>query len=130
MKLIITENQYKLLTEKHSGDIKSYLEERYPNISNLKMRFSKGIKGVVRKYYDPETDKVLFYTNRTPDKGWESNVGVVDRNPYTRLYVDAGVYRYLKKFSDYFESELLDWFNSTYDENADTVIKGDNHLWK
>ena len=62
MKLIITENQYKLLTEKHSGDIKSYLEERYPNISNLKMRFSKGVKGVVRKYYNPETDKVLFYT--------------------------------------------------------------------
>ena len=63
MKIIITENQYKLLTEKHSGDIKSYLGERYPNISNLKMRSSKGMKGVVRKYYEPETDKVLFYTN-------------------------------------------------------------------
>jgi hypothetical protein len=23
----------------------------------------------------------------------------------------------------------LDWFNSTYDEDANAVIKGDNRLW-
>jgi hypothetical protein len=128
MKLIITESQYKKLTEEHSGDIKSYLEEIYPNISNLKMRFSKGMKGVVRKYYDPETDKVLFYTNRTPEKGWESNIGAVDKNPYVRLFVEISVYRYVKKFSFNFEDDLLVWFNSTYDENANSVIKSANKL--
>jgi len=128
MKLIITESQYKKLTEEYSGDIKSYLEEIYPNISNLKMRFSKGMKGVVRKYYDPETDKVLFYTNRTPEKGWESNIGAVDKNPYVRLFVDRYLYGYVKKFSFNFEDDLLEWFNSTYDENANSVIKSHNKI--
>ena len=128
MKLIITETQYKLLTEKHSKDIKSYLEEKYPNISNLEMKFSKGMRGVIRKYYDPVTDKVLFYTNRTPEKGWESNLGFVDKNPYVRLFVEISVYKYIKNFSFNFESDLLEWFNSTYDENANSVIKSSNKL--
>ena len=128
MKLIITESQYKLLTEKHSNDIKSYLEEKYPNISNLEMKISKGMRGVIRKYYDPETDKVLFYTNRTPEKGWESNVGSVDKNPYVRLFVERYLYGYVKKFSFNFESDLLEWFNSTYNENADSVLKSHNKI--
>lgn len=128
MKLIITETQYKLLTEKHSKDIKSYLEEKYPNISNLEMKISRGMRGVIRKYYDPETDKVLFYTNRTPEKGWKSNVGAVDKNPYVRLFVERYLYGYVKNFSFDFEFELLEWFNSTYNENADSVIKSHNKI--
>ena len=129
MKLIITENQYKLLTEKHSNeDIKSYLEEKYPNISNLEVRRSKSLKGVVHKYYDPKTEKVLFYVNSSSVKGWESSVGLVNKNPFTRLFVDIYLYKYLKNFSYDFEYVLLKWFNLTYGENANTVIKGNNQL--
>ena len=128
MKLIITESQYKLLTEKHSNDIKSYLEEKYPNISNLEMKISKGMRGVIRKYYDPETDKVLFYTNRTPEKGWESNIGIVDKNPYVRLFVERYLYGYIKNFSFNFEDDLIEWFNSTYNENANSVLKSHNKI--
>jgi hypothetical protein len=86
------------------------------------------VKGFVRKYYDPETEKVFFYVNDIKDKGWESNIGTVNKNPYVRLFVEIGVYKYVKKFSYNFEYDLLDWFNSTYDEDANAVIKGDNHL--
>ena len=128
MKYIITESQYKKLTEGHSKDFKTYLEEKYPNISNLLMRRSRSMRGIVRRYYDPETDKVFFYVNDIQEKSWESNIGTVNKNPYVRLFVEIGVYRYVKKFSYNFEYDLLDWFNSTYNENANAIIKGDNHL--
>jgi hypothetical protein len=128
MKLIITESQYKKLTEGHSKDFKSYLEAKYPNISNLQMRRSRSARGVVRKYYDPETDKVFFYVNDIKEKGWESNIGTVNKNPYVRLFVNVYVYSYAKKFSYNFEYELMNWFNSTYGEETNSVIKGDNNL--
>ena len=128
MKYIVTESQYKKLTEGHSKDFKTYLEEKYPNISNLQMRRSRSMRGIVRKYYDPETEKVFFYVNDIKEKGWESNVGSVNKNPYVRLFVNVYVYSYSKKFSYNFEYDLLDWFNSTYDENDNSVIKGDNDL--
>jgi hypothetical protein len=55
---------------------------------------------------------------------WEEGKGVVSSNPFNRLNVTQPLYTYIKKYGMNFEYKMLDWFNKTYDENADSVLRG------
>jgi hypothetical protein len=124
MKYIITESQYNKLSEEQV-DFDSYLKNRYPNIDNLKMsRFNTLGQGIGRKYYDPETEEWLFRVTSSSPPSWESGKGVVPSNPFIRLSVTQPIYTYIKKYGINFEYEMRDWFNKTYDENVNSVLRG------
>jgi hypothetical protein len=124
MKYIITESQYNKLTEKKE-DFDSYLKRKFPNIDNLEMRrFNTMGQGIGRKYYDPEIDEWLFRVTSTSPPSWESGKGVVPSNPFIRLSVTQPIYTYIKKYGIDFEYEMMNWFNKTYNENVDSVLRG------
>ena len=62
MEYIITESQYKRLTEDNDDDdFQSYLTKRFPKINNLKMETSnKSTTGLTRRYFDPEKNELYF----------------------------------------------------------------------
>ena len=124
MKYIITESQYNKLSEEQV-DFDSYLKNRYPNIDNLKMsRFNTLGQGLGRKYYDSETEEWLFRVTSSSPPSWEVGKGVVPSNPFIRLSVTQPIYTYIKKYGINFEYEMRDWFNKTYDENVNSVLRG------
>jgi hypothetical protein len=124
MKYIITESQYKTLTEEKE-DFETFLLKKFPNIDKLQMRrFNKFGQGLGRKYYDPETNEWLFRLTVKSAPSWEEGKGVVSSNPFNRLNVTQPLYTYIKKYGMNFEYKMLDWFNKTYDENADSVLRG------
>lgn len=124
MKYIIKESQYLRLTEEKI-DFESYLKLKYPNIDNLKMsRFNTMAQGLGRKYHDPETDEWLFRVVVKTAPDWESGKGIIDSSLFTRLYVTQPLYTYLKKYSLNYDYDMINWFNQTYDENVDSVLRG------
>jgi len=125
MKLIITETQYKKLTESNDNDFDSFITSRFPNIDNLKKNYSNtSFSGPVRRYTDPEKDIPYFRVSFKSPPGWESGVGAVESHPFVRLFVLPKVYTYLKQYGMNFEYDLMEWFNKTYDENVNAVLKG------
>jgi hypothetical protein len=124
MKLIITETQYKKLTESNDNDFDSFITSRFPNIGNLKMvRGNHLITGPFRKYIDPEKNTQYFKLILKSPPKWESGAGLVNSYPGVRLVVIPKVYSYIRKYGSNFEYDLLDWFNKTYDENAELIYK-------
>lgn len=124
MKYIITESQYKLVTEEKE-DFETFLLKKFPNIDNLVMRrFNTMGQGLGRKYYDKETDEWALRVVANSSLSWEPGKGSVQSNPFVRLYVSQPIYTYIKKYGMNFEYEMLDWFNKTYEENADAVLRG------
>lgn len=124
MKLIITETQYKKITESKDNDFELFLTKRFPNIGNLKMvRGNHLIKGPFRKYIDLEKNTQYFKLILKSPPKWESGVGLVNSYPGVRLVVIPKVYSYTRKYGSNFEYDLINWFNKTYDENADLIYK-------
>ena len=125
MKYIITENQYKRLTEGENNDFESFLTSKFPNINNLKKRYyNTSFSGPIRKYSDPEKDIPYFRVSFKSPPSWESGVGAVGSHPFVRLFVLPKIYTYLKKHGMNFEYDLMEWFNKTYNENVNSVLKG------
>jgi len=124
MKYIITESQYKKLTEDKDNDFDSFITSKFPNIDNLKMvRGRHPFTGTFKKYIDPEKNSQYFKIILKSPPKWEVGTGLVDSYPGIRLVVSPKVYSYLKKYGSNFEYDLLNWFNKTYDENADIIFR-------
>jgi hypothetical protein len=124
MKYIITESQYNKLTESHQDDFNSFITEKFPNIDKLKMvRGTHPFTGPFRKYVDPENNSQYFKVILKSPPKWESGAGLVDTYSGIRLVVLPKVYSYTKKYGSSFEYDLLDWFNKTYDENAEIIFR-------
>ena len=124
MKLIITESQYKKLTEGEYNDFESFLTSKFPNISNLEIeRGRHPIQGVYRKYIDPEKKTQFFKVLLHSSPKWEPGAGLVDTYSGTRLILLPKVYTYIKKYGRGFEYEFINWFNKRYNENVDIIYK-------
>ncbi len=123
MKYIITESQYKLLTEEKEN-FETFLLKKFPNIDNLKKVYSNTpFTGPVRKYVDPETNNLFFRVVFRLDPKWEPGVGALENDGFIRLYVTPKIYSYVKKYGMNFEYELMNWFNKRYDEDVNAAIK-------
>jgi hypothetical protein len=129
MKIRITENQYEKLTEGEDNDFESYLLSKFPNINDLKMvRANTRVSGPIRRYLNPVNDVIYFRVEFTSTSGWKSGIGSVESDPFVRLYVPIKIYKYAKKYGMNFEYDLMDWFNKTYNENVNSVIKTTNSI--
>jgi hypothetical protein len=125
MKLIITETQYKKLTESKDNDFNSFLTKRFPKINDLKMnRANFPFSGPVRRYVNPDNNELYFRVAFRVPQTWSSNVGSSNTDEFIRLYVSSKVYSYVKKYGMNFEYDLMDWFNKTYNEDVNTVLRG------
>ena len=123
MKYVITESQYNRLTEEKT-DFESFLTKRFPKIGNLKMeRVNTLSSGPNRRYFDPENGQLYFRVVFKTVPSWESGVGASDTDEFIRLYVSPKIYTYVKKYGMNFEYDLMEWFNRTYDENVNSVLK-------
>jgi hypothetical protein len=123
MKYVITESQYNRLTEEKT-DFESFLTKRFPKIGNLKMeRVNTLSSGPNRRYFDPENGQLYFRVVFKTVPSWESGVGASDTDEFIRLYVSPKIYAYVKKYGMNFEYDLMEWFNRTYDENVNSVLK-------
>jgi hypothetical protein len=123
MKYVITESQYNRLTEEKT-DFESFLTKRFPKIGNLKMeRVNTLSSGPNRRYIDPENGQLYFRVVFKIVPSWESGVGVSDTDEFIRLFVSPKIYSHVKKYGMNFEYDLMDWFNKTYNENTNSVLK-------
>ena len=123
MKYVITESQYNRLTEEKT-DFESFLTKRFPKIGNLNMeRVNTLPSGPNRRYFDPENGQLYFRVVFKIVPNWKSGVGASDTDEFIRLYVSPKIYSYVKKYGMNFEYDLMDWFNQTYDENVNSVLK-------
>ena len=69
MKLIITETQYKKLTESNNDDFDSFITNRFPGIDKLKMiRGNHPFTGPYRKYVDPKNTQYFKVILKSPTK--------------------------------------------------------------
>ena len=128
MKLIITETQYQKLVENDKPDFDTFLKIRYPNIGNLKMDKRRcHTTGLCRRYYDPTTNEIYFNLIVDSPPDWKAGIGEVGSDAPNRLYVNSKIHNRAKQYSMWFESDLLNWFNKTYDENAQSTFKGGVH---
>jgi hypothetical protein len=124
MKYIITESQYKILTEDKDNNFESFLTKRFPKIGNLEMeRVNPVFSGPSRRYFNPVNSELYFRVVFTTKPSWESGVGASNKDEFIRLYVSPKIYNYVKKYGMNFEYVLMDWFNQTYDENVNSVLK-------
>jgi hypothetical protein len=79
--------------------------------------------GPNRRYFDPENGQLYFRVVFKTVPSWESGVGASDTDEFIRLYVSPKIYAYVKKYGMNFEYDLMEWFNRTYDENVNSVLK-------
>lgn len=125
MKLIITESQYRKLTEQRKSFIQSFIETKFPEMGRLRKRQTNNrMFGRGHKYFDPKTNNVLFHTVSGGPVYWKSGGETEPKYPGIRLYVDGTLYNELENYLGNFEDELLKWFNETYKQDADRVIQG------
>ena len=124
MKYIITESQYKILTEDKDNDFESFLTKRFPNINHLKMdRSNPPSSGPVRRYSNPDNNELYFRVVLRIQPTWSSGIGSSNTDEFIRLFVSPKIYSYVKKYGMNFEYDLMDWFNKTYNENVNSVLK-------
>jgi hypothetical protein len=128
MKIIITENQYKLLKEDRDNDFEEFLLKRFPYINDLEViRYRTPSSGPVRAYIKPDNEKYKYFRVISRiEPTFTSGVGTKDKDEFIRLYVSSQIYTYSKNFGMNFEFKLMDWFNKTYDENVNSVLKSTN----
>jgi hypothetical protein len=66
------------------------------------------------KYFDPDSNEVLFHLVYGGPSIYEKGDGYRPLYPGIRLYVDNDLYRDLENYLGNFEDDLLKWFNETY----------------
>ena len=125
MKYIITESQYNKLTEEDDEEnFEVFLKKRFPKIDNLKKETAnKSFAGLTNRYFDPEKEELYFRVALRTAPKWEPGVGMPSNDEFIRLYVSPKVYNYVKKYGMNFEYDLMDWFNKTYGEEVNSVLK-------
>lgn len=125
MKYVITETQYKKLTEQKKSFIQTFMETKFPEMGRLRKRqtnsrtFGRGYK-----FFNPKNNDVLFHVVSGGPVFWDRGNGTTPAYPGVRLYVESGLYETLEGYLGDFENELLKWFNETYKQQADRVIRG------
>lgn len=123
MKYIVTESQYNRLTEDKKNIIQSFLNVRYPEMGRLRKRQTKNMSfGRGYKFFDPKTNNVLFHVVSGGPIFWGENPRPA--YPGVRLYVDRELYDDLEGYLGNFEDKLVEWFNETYKQQSDRVIRG------
>jgi len=124
MKYIITESQYNRLTEDKDNDFEDYLTKRFPKINNLKMETSnKAFTGLTRRYFDPEKNELYFRVALRTSPDWKPGIGQLKNDEFIRLYVSPKIYNYVKKYGMSFEYDMEKWFNKTYNQEVNSVLK-------
>ena len=125
MEYIITESQYKRLTEDNDDDdFQSYLTKRFPKINNLKMETSnKSTTGLTLRYFDPEKNELYFRVALRTRPDWKPGIGQPVNDEFIRLYVSPKIYNYAKKYGMGFDYFMEKWFNKTYNEEINAVLK-------
>lgn len=125
MKLIITETQYKLLKEDEDNHFEEFLLKRFPYLNDLEViRYRTPSSGPVRAYIKPDDEKNKYFRVISRiEPTFIPGLGTKDKDEFIRLYVSTQIYNYSQKFGMNFEFELIDWFNRTYDENVNSVVK-------
>lgn len=125
MKLIITETQYKLLKENEDNRFEEFLLKRFPYLNDLEViRYRTSSSGPVRAYIKPDDEKNKYFRVISRiEPTFIPGLGTKDKDEFIRLYVSTQIYNYSQKFGMNFEFELIDWFNRTYDENVNSVVK-------
>lgn len=125
MKYVITESQYKKLTEQQKSFIQTFMETKFPEMGKLRKRQTKKMSfGRGYKYFDPKTNDVLFHVVSGGPVYWRKGGDTRPVFEGIRLYVDSSLYDSLENYIGNFEEELLRWFNETYKQDADRVIRG------
>ena len=128
MKITITESQYNLLLKENQENFEEFLLKRFPYINDLKLiRYRTSTSGPVRAYIKPDNEKNKYFRVISRiEPTFIPGVGTKDKDEFVRLYVSSQIYTYAQKFGLNFEFELMDWFNKTYDENVNSVLKSTN----
>ena len=125
MKYVITESQYNKLTEQRKSFVERFIEVKYPEMGRLRKRQTKNMSfGRGYKYFDPKTNDVLFHVVSGGPVYWEGGDVTRPKYPGVRLYVDYDLYNDLEGYLGNFDDELLKWFNETYKQQTDRVIRG------
>ena len=124
MKYIITESHYNRLTEDKDNDFEDYLTKRFPKINNLKMEtINKAFTGLTRRYFDPEKNELYFRVALRTSPDWKPGIGQLKNDEFIRLYVSPKIYNYAKKYGMSFEYDMEKWFNKTYNQEVNSVLK-------
>lgn len=124
MKYIINESQYQLLTEQKKNIIQMFLDSKYPDMGRLRKRqtnsrtFGRGYK-----FFNPKNNDVLFHVVQGGPVYFQRGESS-PAYPGVRLYVESDLFETLEGYLGDFENELLKWFNETYKQQADRVIRG------
>jgi hypothetical protein len=128
MKITITESQYNLLLKENQENFEEFLLKRFPYINDLKViKYRTPSSGPVRAYIKPDNEKNKYFRVISRiEPTFIPGVGTKDKDEFVRLYVSSQIYTYAQKFGMNFEFELADWFNKTYDENVNSIIKSTN----
>jgi len=89
MKIIITENQYKLLKEDRDNDFEEFLLKRFPYINDLEiLRYRTSSSGPVRAYIRPGNEKYKYFRVISRiEPTFIPGVGTKDKDEFVRLYV-------------------------------------------
>lgn len=124
MKYVITETQYKKLTEQKKSFIENFMDTKYPEMGRLRKRPTKSMSfGRGYKFFNPKNNDVLFHVVQGGPVYFQRGESR-PAYPGVRLYVESGLYETLEGYLGDFENELLKWFNETYKQQADRVIRG------
>lgn len=124
MKYVITESQYKKLTEQKKNIVQTFMDAKYPEMNRLRKRPTKSMSfGQGYKFFNPKNNDVLFHVVSGGPVFWDMGNGTTPAYPGIRLYVDFDLYDTLEGYLGDFEDKLLKWFNETYKQQADRVIR-------
>ena len=125
MKYIITESQYKVLSEqKKKNIVQLFIDSKFPEMKKLRKRQTRNMSfGSGYKFFNPDNNDVLFHVVSGGPVYWTKG-DTEPVYPGVRLYVDYGLYDAMEGYLGNFDDDLLKWFNETYKQNADRVNRG------
>jgi hypothetical protein len=124
MKYVITETQYKKLTEQKKNIVQPFMDVKYPEMNRLRKRPTKSMSfGQGYKFFNPKNNDVLFHVVQGGPVYFQRGESS-PAYPGIRLYVDFDLYDALEGYLGVFEDKLLKWFNEKYKQQADRVIRG------
>jgi hypothetical protein len=125
MKYIITESQYGKLIEQRKNLVQTFMETKFPEMGRLRKRQTRNMTlGHGYKFFNPKTNDVLFHV---VSGGPVYHVKGGETKPLyegIRLYVNSSLYESLENYIGNFKEELLQWFNETYKQQTNRVMRG------
>lgn len=102
-----------------------FIEYKFPEMKRLRKRQTSNMMfGRGYKFFNPKNNDVLFHVVSGGPVYLKKNGGTEPKYPGVRLYVDSKLYDEMEGYLGNFENSLLEWFNETYNQNTDNVIRG------